>query len=390
MKRFLVSIFVIVFALNSLGQTNSEFRKIEFGFNIHYLVDANKFDKAYERIQKDSFTRIRAFEPFTKSISADFDEGVVKIKHIQNYGFDLLLSFSNFPYDEALVEQNKSNEIAKKYSHFTNRFPPNNKVGYQSALKNFLDKLQKEGALQKLSFEIGNEPDAERYFWGSAEDWKQITDAIHSTLKPYKRPLMCCGFTSGLIFSEVPERKVFLDYLNSKDFPETIDFSYHVYMKNSFGETNLENSKTDKSRGGIITEFGLFTSFSENNEKLNNSDFYMCSMAELLEFTYINNIETVYLFPLMDTKNNSTKLGYFDSNGLPKQCYLNLLLIKDVVSEGYKITRSEGSLKIEGIEKVLIIPFEKVKIAGKVLTAASYNNLQRTEINKGEWAIYRK
>lgn len=395
MKFYYVFFFILFFALHSFSRPGDTVKTIEFGFNIHYLNEAEKNIKPLKQIRQDGFTKIRAFEPFTDSLSTNTSALINKVKFIQRFDFNLLLSLSNFTWQSSIdttrLLTNLSNrKFISEALKYTNRFPPDDTVAYKLFLKKVMDSLQENDCLKSMSFEIGNEPDADRYFWGNADDWEKMTLLISDVLKSYSLAVACCGFSSDLIFLKTTGRVPYLDYVNSNRFKDNLRFSYHFYFETYLGKAEINNPQTPKVKNGIITEFGPASSLTAKNIELMNSSDIMSYLVRLLEFAYTNDVRTVYLFPLMDNKKHTSQLGYFDTEGNPKNGYNYLLKLRDVVRNGYSVYFTDDYTEIRGKESILRLVKRTHKPEVKDIVFSTYSNTKQNKIKSGEWLIYRK
>jgi hypothetical protein len=395
MKVYSVFFFILFFSLHSFSQRDDTIRTIEFGFNIHYLNEAEKNIKPLKQIRQDGFTKIRAFEPFTDSLSTNTSALVNKVQFIQSFDFNLLLSLSNFIWQSSidttrLVTNLSNRKFISEALKYTNRFPPDDTADYKLFLQKVMDSLQENGCLKSMSFEIGNEPDADRYFWGNADDWRKTALLISDVLKNYSGSVSCCGFSSDLIFLKTAGRDPFLDYINSNDFKDNLSFSYHLYFETYLGKAEINNPQTPKVKNGIITEFGPASSLTAKNIDLLNSSDVMSYLVRLLEFAYTNDVRTVYLFPLMDNKKHTSELGYFDTDGNSKNGYNYLLKLRDVVRNGYSVHLTDDYTEIRGKESILRFVKRTHKIEVKDIIFCTYSNTKQNKIKSGEWLIYKK
>ena len=239
--------------------------------------------------------------------------------------------------------------------------------------------------LDNMSFEIGNEPNAPRYFWGDANDWKEVRNVMKQALAEKGKTGFCCGYTSSMFLQPTKERhQQFIDDW-SDDVKSNFQTSFHVYLKTGSGKANLLAPKLDVA-GGIITEYGMFSHFTEEKADRKASAEYVSGLAKLLAFTYENDIEEVYLFPLMDDGQKKAKMGYFDTDGQPKESYRLFKAVWEVVKNGYTAERGTGVIEVTGREQVLIYAEEETSIDPEWLISESHL-LESGKIKSNGWII---
>ena len=339
------------------------FKRIKFGFNISYLVSTPKFKPALEQLLVDGHDDIRVFETYTKGISDNPEFGLEQLKWLDQKGFSILLSISNFPFEKT-NRQEQLSKMPKKHRNypkraltFTNRFPPSDFNKYSEFLTDYLSQFDEAGILDRMQFEIGNEPNAAKFFWGNSQDWENVKDVVSRVLKKYNKQALCCAYTSTMFFQRPirQHHKDFIsDYLKNAKNPDRLPLSFHLYLSTSFGKADLENPVLNPD-GGIITEYGMFSNYNKTTSATKNSSAYLRGIAELLEFSYKQNIEKVYMFPLMDDVRKVGSMGYFDNQGNAKNSYRYFSEMWDIVRDGYKVIRDDNRLTIKGKNSELTV-----------------------------------
>ena len=340
-------------------ETNKQdtiFKKVKFGFNIGYLGDLqtqNLFDKPLKQIEEDCILNLRIYEPFTKNIIQHPDLVGKLLTPLVQSGFKLLISLSNFPVDSDYTTKSnyKENEELLK---FTNRYAPANLSDYDIFLENFLNDLQRKDLLSSISFEIGNEPDARKYFWSSPEDFIKTAQSIKAVLLKYHQSIYCCAFTSEFANRDKQESKKYLDLLKDAVFFKDVNLSFHFYPNNKYTVNTLSLPFSDNA---IISEFNLFSYQTQKTTgKINytNSSEFASSLIELLQYAYEKNIKEIYFFNLVDNPKKEASLGFFDANGNSKASYQYLMKVYSVVKDGYKMEKTNQYIKIIGKKKSII------------------------------------
>ncbi|MFT4524994.1 MAG: hypothetical protein ACI85F_001146 [Bacteroidia bacterium] len=392
---------IALFALGScLGQkpSNTESSKgdnsmknIEFGFNTTYLASSPKFEVALEKIANDGFKNVRIYEPFTKQIKKKPELGWNHLNWLKDRGFSVLLSLSNFPYKneqdaaQLLKIPSKQRTFPQKAIRYSNRFPPADVSGYKTHLNQFMEELKTREMLSMIDFEIGNEPNAPRYFWGDAEDWKRVRNATSEVLSEFGEKGLCCGYTSSMFLQETKERheQFIADW--SEEVKESYQTSFHVYLKTGSGRAILQNPKLDVS-GGVITEYGMYSHYTEEKAILKTSAEYVVGLVKLLEFTYTNDIEQVYLFPLMDDGAKKARMGYFDVDGNPKASYDYFKVVWDVLKDGYNVETTESAINVIGEQSILMLAKQSIQMDSN-WNISDASNPGSDQLNEDDWII---
>ena len=368
-----------------------EFKRIEFGFNTTYLASSPKFEVALEKIQNDGFKKIRIYEPFTKKMKDNPELGWQHLQWLKGRDFEVLMSLSNFPYkDKPRQKQleklpSKQRSFPKKAIKYSNRYPPNNLERYREGLNSFFAELEQRDLLGNMEFEIGNEPNAPRYFWGNATDWKKVRNVMKETLAQYGKTGMCCGYTSSMFLQPDKDRhKPFIQDWRD-DVQPNFQTSFHVYLQTGSGKANLVSPKLDVS-GGMITEYGMFSHFTVEKASRKASSEYVAGFVQLLAFTFENNIEAVYLFPLMDDSQKKAKMGYFDKDGNPKESYRLFKQVWEVVKDGYSVKVANDRIEVFGPDRAIVYAKKQVEADANWHIQASHL-LESGMINTNGWII---
>jgi hypothetical protein len=238
--------------------------------------------------------------------------------------------------------------------NYTNRHPPADMAAYGKAMRKMVSAMDNEGLLNRIEFELGNEPEAPRYFWGDRQLWNEVTDTLVQVLKTTGRPVYCCGFTSGFAHG-LRGNAEFSDYLANDPSTKDLGLSYHVYMHSGKGELDLRVGPSIPMRQeNIITEFGIYTWFKEERIKKVHSDNYLLHLMHTLDMCAKNNITRVYLYPLMDYHKVKARFGLFDINAKPKRSYEMVRTLNKVIKNGYQVVDSNRSIIVIGSEELIV------------------------------------
>ena len=210
--------------------------RIRLGFNFGYMTSSVYYSKALQRVGSDGlFTTARAYEPFavhgpehvnqrtltrTAAALATYTYGnlTLRMDESKKASAQLLLSLSNYPY---AIPPDLATDPGKYLSQwpgapgattvaaeaaYTNRGPPpawvNGSVGGYRAAVAELRRLLLATPVNVV-WEIGNEPNALGYFWGSAAEYAPLADAAAAALLTTGPEtaggggdVYCCGFST--------------------------------------------------------------------------------------------------------------------------------------------------------------------------------------------------
>lgn len=413
--RILLNLITIIFCLNICSfvyaeeRTKGQFKKTDFGFHLSYLGRSLNYQKALNYIAQDGITCVAAYEPFVKNLYKDRKKTIEIIKGILGNSFKLLLILSNYPYEENSsvekeLEKSESkvvritkDRIKQMYAH-SNRFPPSDVNRYGNYLEEFLNDLEDAKLLDRISFQIANEPDAEYYFWGDATDFDKIYSASYKILSQFNVPVQCCGLTTHFFtyLKNDPRKKGFAQFMRTHGGIGTkIPFSFNFYYYTEYGYNDFDKVSYSPFKGAIITEFNIYDNVTEGSrEKIDvlNSEKALYYYAKLLSFAYKNDIKRIYFWRLMDHPDEPGRIGYFDINGNPKPSYAYFRKIYDLVKNGYTVKRTDQYIEIIGTNNILHVAFESHKVSvpkNKIVETSSRRDFSDGLKDK-EWIIYTK
>lgn len=374
----------------SLKQEN--FKQIQFGFNIGYLVDLQYADlgkKVLSQLKQDGISNLRIYEPFTKAIVKKPALAANLLTPLTNAGFKILLCLSNYPEVSSIqYDQSAFNAEQNQMRSSTNRMAPQNLDAYQSYLSNFLDDLQNKNILQNVSFEIGNEPDAKKYFWGKPGDFIRVARAVKQTLAKYNKPVYCCGFTSEFAKQISSKGADYYNFLNDNNFFNNVNLSFHFYQ-DAF---DIGNVHLPRLSNAIISEFNMF-SYQKNatadKTAATNSSAFGSLLIKGLLFAYKNNIKAIYFFRAYDIPGKEGTTGFFDQNGNAKPSYQYFKNIFDVVKNEYAAKENNNSIIITGDNETILYALRNnVPVPNKTIVSSSNSSNART-LSKDDWVIYK-
>jgi hypothetical protein len=367
------------------------FKQIQFGFNIGYLADlqqANLYKTVLSQIKQDGVTNLRIYEPFTKNIVQKPGLAAKLLSSLSQAGFKILLCLSNYP-DIASIHYNSdgNNPDQNNMRRFTNRNAPDNMDAYQSYLTGFLDDLQNKNLLQNVSFEIGNEPDAKKYFWGKSSDFIKVAKSVKQFLAKYNKPVYCCGFTSEFANAGSSKSADYYHFLNDNSFFDNVNLSFHFYQN---AKNDITQIKLPRLNNSIITEFNMYSyqkNFTTSKTASTNSSQFGSLLIKALVFTYRNNIKTIYLFKLADTPGKEGTTGFFDENGKVKPSYQYFKSIYNVIKNKYAVKQNNNFISIIGDNETILYALTNNVTIPKNTVVTSSSAQNGNTLAKDEWVI---
>ena len=340
-------------------------RQISWGVNLGYLDDASLYAPALEALARNNGTgpfKLRAMGPFLHGAQPWPNATVTTIATLlgQDPRFELTLSHSDFPFavpsgfasdpskfGVAAADTLGPTKLADTV-RYTNRASSTPELwarkDYKAVLVEFLAELDRRGIGSRVTHEMGNEPNALNYFWGNGSQWAAVAATQASVLPAASS--WCCGFASELCGGSVlanASRGFYAFAAGGRGvlaLPARL--SFHVYLQTFSANTSYPGIArffgVEALNGAAITEWNMYSGGQPGGvkEKEINSPVLVARLAQLLVFTYTYNISAVFHFNLMDHPHTRTGiLGLFDVNGVPKESFRSLTLIRELVSSGY-------------------------------------------------------
>ncbi len=348
---------------------------LHLGFNLGFLQHVDFEKKALRQIRSDGFTDVRFYELWTRKRKDPVRDVVADIDKVVADGFVPLVCLSNFPVGFPTNEQKKSRWLKglgegqrKKISTqeaFVNRFPPLDAEGEYSQLVNkllgALSSRYGKANLRQWLFEIGNEPDAALFFWGSPGEFptvfKSAFDAIKSQDSGFR--VGGSGFTTGLLKPDLHD-KPYYPFAQGLAQDPRVDFvSFHLYenyvdvdnLPSAFGSYDF--NPPGKLR--VISEWNVDVAPAKANVVI-NSPAFMSHLIKVVYECYVSNVSYLYVHKLMDNpQQKNSQLGLFSGNGTPKAGYGYFRMIKDVVKDGYYGEKRGGAIILSGRNSIAVL-----------------------------------
>ena len=201
------------------------------------------------------------------------------------------------------------------------------------------------GVSKRVSYELGNEPNAASYFWGDAAQFGPIADAAHEVVSD--GDVTCCAFTSSLGGYNKENGTVngFVDFAKgaATRYPST-PLSLHYYRHSTNDANNNVSTYANLTafygpealRGAVLTEWGVYTYQSRRASQEMASPRLMNEFVHLLDFAYEYKIAEVDAHCLADHPHKGGHNCYFDRFMEPRASYdmHKARVVFDVASRG--------------------------------------------------------
>jgi hypothetical protein len=360
---------------------------LDLGFNVGYLTDSQYYATALHRLRIDadsSLKSLRFMGPFLHSNGSaasrreTFTAGWLhNISVIAGPDISLVLSLSDYPFDvqpdflqspsryiDAWAGMPSTARLADTLT-YTNRAPPTRGAWIDAGISDYVDVLKKLRVQvpSNVGFEIGNEPNALLYFWGTADDFLPLASATVHALGDEQLPLpppyvLCCGFATELSaqglgptdnghnadgWYHLAQTITAQQKAAAADrFPTAL--SWHFYRR-SRGDFNLNRSTYanasafygESLNGSHITEWGLSSYNSHERAAEINSPALVLELVRLLTFSADVGIASVHFHCFMDNPKKPGHDCYIDRYGSPRISYMYLTLVGRLVGGGYTV-----------------------------------------------------
>ncbi len=385
-----------------------ERRQLEIGFAVGYLGTTVSIEDVLERISADGFRVVRAYEPFSQYDDSSHSGIKERLRALVDNGLTPYLSLSNFP-PALLPNSSQQNQLGARYPakkradvlKYSNRYAPRDRNAYQASVRHLIEELASEFGREELRrwyFEIGNEPDAPLYFWGSPQDFREIFSLAAGTLKNFDPQIRVAvgGFTSGLVADSTGN---IVYYRLARDLAASplADFaSFHVYA-NLFGESLSRQAISafgGDAKTKIVSEWNVSTVANRRTESILTSEQFMGFLIDAVAASYDAGVELLLVHKLVDLASKGQyQLGIFDREGQPKQAYRYLRLMNEVVRSGFSAEVSPGLVVIRSDDAVVAmskggeVPFDYAGL--EVVESSGDVNPRDSVLRGGEWVLLR-
>jgi len=327
-------------------------KKIQFGASMSKPTDQHK--AAYQSFINNGGSSFRIRDIFRKGWSGNIKLTCDIIEMLtlptNKKRAKVMICLNDLPHewlsDYTTVE--KAAVIKVDLLNNFNRFPmkPHRRIYYPGRVHEIINECKSRNLLQYLTFELGNEPDALRYFWGTPLEAIRDISIKYFSVRDEGCPVYSAGFTSSLMRLGKPEWD---EYISEDQFYTAVSFSAHYYRQDSKGTFNFVKNKfpTRNFSDIKITEWGLFTKFnaSGTREAVFNSHAYMIAWVNYLTWIYNLNlpVSEIFVHPWAEFHANNTaeNMAYWiknSGNWSTQDATYMLYDLMEIVQNGYAVT----------------------------------------------------
>lgn len=409
-----LALFLLSSNCTSIQAADVTWHQLLIGFNLGYPDRVKFFEPALEEIERLGVRDVRIYEIFDGQLG---DEYQVRLKtaldRILKCNMRPLIDISNFharlqPHGKDRIQLATKMPIAVRNQletilTYTNRFPPSNLDGYRSSLQGFIDFLFRtygKDKVQSWAFEIGNEPDAALYFWGSSDqfvnNYRIAVEVLkHAGIRNVGGP----GITHHPIFVDdnretTVQYNSFMKYLSQNTLPGSF-LSFHLYERTNAPRTPLEGLPRwlyNSAAQIVITEWNVSSRSEIAAKMFAKEGEWAASFIGLLADCANYGIDGLYLFDLMDYPPQTSKqagLGAFDREGKAKSWYRDFAAIWGVVRNGYRVYKADGVLVLYGRtgQRILMPNKGEFEITSPIVYAPVGQASSTKIIKQGGWII---
>lgn len=409
--RQLFTILVLLATSNLVLAVDTKWHQLEIGFNLDYPDRVHYFEPAIAEISRLGIRNVYIYEIFDGNEGNEYQLRLKHaLDHVLKYGMRPIICISNTHarlQPGGNVKQHITKalplSVTQKIEHhltYTNRYPPNDWDAYRTSIEELVEFLfSNYGRKQVRSwlFEIGNEPDAPRYYWGSQEQFAKMFSIAVNVL--HQNGIRNVG-GPGVTYHSV---------LLSKEAQHHHDL-YHNFMKNTvcdalsdgFISFHLFYNGRERPLKGfpdwltntdcqvMITGWNVSSRSKIATKTFNQPGAWGAAFIQLLADCARYGIDQLYIFNLMDYPRYRTpQLGAFDRTGKAKSWHSDFAALWEVIRDGYRVIENEKTLIIEGVSGNRIIL--SLTHTSKVDSPIIYTPNKKSNIAKmnqpDEWVI---
>jgi hypothetical protein len=330
---------------------------VEVGFGLGPLNRAEHYAAALHRVRADGFRIIRVYEPFLKGDGGTVPPIVRHLKFLDSLGFTPYFDLSDFPHALAPAAHVAAFPQGKRDAafRFTNRYAPP-PAAFDSLVGSVLAGLDQAFGREKLRqwyIEIGNEPDAAQFFWGTPEAFTGLMDAAERRVWAFDSSLRLGGgaFTSALVSH--PDQRAGYAALARRLAASPHEFtSFHIYGGSAFHKEFAARVNAllgpPNGRLRVISEWNVSSRpVRETQTILDSPDAMGPYLIEMLAGAADAGVRIVLIHKLQDEPGNG-ELGLFDADGREKGGYRLVRMAAAFARQGFSVVRDAGSVRLEG------------------------------------------
>lgn len=316
-----------------------QLRKIAMGYSLGMVQGTDKYSGAMQSAIKWGAKSIRVFEPFSRFTDTNTAMFANFVKYYVDQGAEDVVitiggnAFSKLSEDTA---GNKYTQLQKKFMAYTNRAYPKDTAAHRALIIKLVNELKKKYVrydykmkdtiflIRYCSFEVGDESDAERYYWGTLPQLKALNKIRYEACLTSGRPVATGSYTTSILAdSSFKQKGEVSKYLSTDNFFSGRIFSHSFYWINSSSKNDSDyfnlSSNDYPHRSDVpevwVTEYNLFASFDKNKrrETICNSREYGYRMYLFLNWCYNNKVKKVFIHPLcVGGIEESSVMGAYD------------------------------------------------------------------------------
>ncbi len=267
----------------------------------------------------------------------------------------------------------------------------------QLLLGAFADRYGQE-ALESWYFEIGNEPDAPRFFWGTADDFQQVFTTALETLKNSSPRLRVGGAAFTSRFLADPQKSAPYHRLAATlaSYPATDFLSLHIYSTTYSGRQSMSVAiqrfdELSSSKPLVVSEWNIKSAASASVDSIIDSEAFVPYLIDTIAACWTSGVEMLLIHKLMDFPRLDTyQLGLFDRNGWPKRAYTYVRLMREIVEGGYTVIDANNAIIIRGDDLLLAAADQPLSVdfsAYNIRSASQGVDPRRGSLPSGEWVF---
>ncbi len=410
LRLFVVLLILIINPMISLAE-NDNWHQLEIGFNLDYPDRVPLFEPALLKISELGIRHVYIYEIFDGKQGNEYQTRLKKaLDSVLKHGMIPTICISNIharlqPTNKEIKKQLNAAlplSIEKQIDGiltYSNRYPPNDWQNYTASIQelvNFLFSTYGSEIVQTWPFEIGNEPDASRFFWGNPSQFLEMYTRAEKVLSRNGiKVIGGFGLTHhSILINNKSELKNLHYYQLIKDIQcESLPkrfISFHLFnMDTNNPLENYPKWLSDSHCPVMITGWNVSSRSGKAAKIFNKPGAWGEAFLHLLADSARFRINRLYIFNLMDYPAlESPQLGAFDRNGESKSWYQDFIAIWKVIREGYSVIRNETSLIIIGKRNQRIVLSLSSRLPlNSALIYSPYIKPNLNQINPGQWAI---
>jgi hypothetical protein len=385
-------------------------KSVEIGFGIGPLRGARRVTPALVRIHNDGFRVIRGYEPFQMGDPPGYGRVIGPLRTLDSMGFTPFVGLSNFPAQLMPANaqlpvggsgrnQRKARKL-QNISEHTNRFAPDPQAfdGMLTGLLNSLVQTFGRDKLQSWHFEIGNEPDADKFFWGTPEQFDALMRVAISRFHAVDPQIAVGGgaFTTALIRG-ASKHEAYASLARSLSQSSSDFVSVHVYSRSfpdpaQIGQELNGLLGSQKTAERVISEWNVRTRGDGDMQQILNSTAIMPALIDVLGAAYESDVSLILIHKLMDdASDGGGQLGLFNPDGSPKGGYASVVTAAQFARSGFTLSRPNGATQLAGSSMVLIHAADRdVPFDGSAYRVAMSSQVVGNSVRAGGWAVLQR